>query len=244
MTKKEENDKDDSPSAFPPNPLVEIIRVSPSFVWALIVGLALLALHSPILRLIDQGRFQEFTVVGLFSVKLADVAGPGSSKPSEKELSILDSRSARIADLAKGKRILWVDDGHPRQNRQEREALQSFGIIVHIASNTEEAREYISLYEYSAILTDLERENGDPIGSCDILQRPDIENAGCELLRQLGELQGSKMPRSIIYSARSDIGFGMPPFARGMTNKVDELIHLVFDAIEREPVSDGNSSTR
>ncbi|MEM1048199.1 MAG: hypothetical protein AAGL24_18765 [Pseudomonadota bacterium] len=224
--------------------LVEIVRVSPQYFWAIILGFLLYILHDPIFNLLNQGKIQEITAFS-FTVKLAGVSEKGNGENIKAEdLGILDRRGARIAQISQGKRILWVDNKHPVQNLSERKALEEFGIIVDLANKTSEALKFLEIYDYTVVITDLNREDSgsgndtDPPGDCDSKKKDrngyEFKNAGCALLNAMGEKYGNKTPRTIVYSASSDIAIGMPPFARGMTNRADELFHLIFDAIERQ----------
>lgn len=125
-----------------------------------------------------------------------------------------------------------MDDEHPKNNLVERKALEEIGIVVDVTTNTEAALDFLGLYTYDVVITDLVRAN-DSAGAC---QSGVAEQAGCDLLRKMRSLLGAEMPRTYIYAARVDAELGIPPFASGITNRLDELLHSVFDALERRNI--------
>src|SRR5579875_2316113 len=53
-------------------------------------------------------------------------------------------------------RILWVDD-HPSNNRRLVESFERTGILVDLATDTDQALERIALRPYTAIISDMGR---------------------------------------------------------------------------------------
>ena len=66
--------------------------------------------------------------------------------------------------LAKGEaadaigRVLWVDD-HPENNLVEREVLERRKIAVYQVTTTEEALQLLAMYEYDAVISDMNRND-------------------------------------------------------------------------------------
>jgi hypothetical protein len=58
------------------------------------------------------------------------------------------------------------------------------------------------------------------------------------MAKMMHERYGDRMPPLIFYSARYPQSSGVPPFAFGVTNRVDQLFYLVFDALERRMIDD------
>jgi DNA-binding response OmpR family regulator len=58
-------------------------------------------------------------------------------------------------------RVLWVDD-HPQNNTAERTYLERRHVAVYEVTTTEEALELLSMYEYRAVISDMNR-NGKPL---------------------------------------------------------------------------------
>jgi DNA-binding response OmpR family regulator len=58
-------------------------------------------------------------------------------------------------------RVLWVDD-HPQNNTAERTYLERRHVAVYEVTTTEEALELLSMYDYGAVISDMNR-NGKPL---------------------------------------------------------------------------------
>lgn len=58
-------------------------------------------------------------------------------------------------------RVLWVDD-NPQNNSAERRFLQRNRIAVYQVTTTEEALQLLAMYEYGAVISDMNR-NGNPL---------------------------------------------------------------------------------
>jgi hypothetical protein len=128
-------------------------------------------------------------------------------------------RAERSLDLCKGARILWIDD-RPANNRNERRMLRQLGIDVEPVTTTELALTALAPDQggYDVIISDMHRvEDG--------VAHPE---AGKELLaRYTGHVP------VILYVGVFDPRRGVPGPAFGITNRPDELLHLVIDALER-----------
>ncbi len=133
-----------------------------------------------------------------------------------------DRRDPLLKRMAyvKGKKIqaavLWVDD-RPENNRREIEILEVLGIRSTLAHTTDAALKHLSDPKFDMLLSDITR-NGS-------------SQAGFDLL-EFARKQAPELP-FIFYVGHADPKRGLPPYAFGMTDRPDELIHLVLDAIER-----------
>jgi DNA-binding response OmpR family regulator len=58
-------------------------------------------------------------------------------------------------------RVLWVDD-HPQNNTAERRYLESRKVAVYEVTTTDEALELLSMYDYGAVISDMNR-GGKPL---------------------------------------------------------------------------------
>jgi eukaryotic-like serine/threonine-protein kinase len=126
-------------------------------------------------------------------------------------------RAQRAQGAASGARILWVDD-RPEGNRYEILLLESLGIEVVTATSTREAQQKIETERWDLVLSDLNRE-----------QNP---TEGLQLLHWLRE-QGRRLP--VVYYTMPPTALPeRPPGSFGMTTQPDELVHLVFDVLERK----------
>lgn len=134
-----------------------------------------------------------------------------------------------------GAAVLWVDDLGPRQNAWERRALSTLGVSIDTASTTEEALDLLqSGLAYDVIITDLNRENGDPPAPC-YPGSTTFVSAGCRFIQMAYQACGEQLAPVIIYAARIDKSAGLPGHTIGATNRFDELTALVLDAVERRP---------
>ncbi len=124
-----------------------------------------------------------------------------------------------VRPLLRGARILWVDD-NPSNNLYERTILTSLDVCTDPALSTEEAQHKASREKYDLILSDMKRGSNPA--------------AGLELLEALCHL-GYETP-VVYYAGQLDRNRGTPAGAFGITNRPDELLHSVFDVLERREV--------
>ncbi len=125
-------------------------------------------------------------------------------------------RAGVVKPLLKGGRILWVDD-NPLNVLHERTALASLGIAIDIVTSTEEALHMSRSFGYDLLVTDI-RRGSNPM-------------AGVELLTQL-RVEACDVP-AIFYVAQVDPERPAPAGALAITNLPDQLLHSVFDVLER-----------
>jgi CheY-like chemotaxis protein len=129
-------------------------------------------------------------------------------------------RAERRAGLLKGRRILWIDDA-VTNNRLERDMLQAFGIAIEQVQDNAAAAAALGAGTggYDLIVSDIARPAGEPTG-LDFL-----------------DARRRRSPRLplIFYVSVVDDSLPVPLGAFGLTNRPDELLHLVIDALERRP---------
>ncbi|WP_317054555.1 hypothetical protein [Roseovarius rhodophyticola] len=227
MSEKEEETKERNSLGI----IKELIKVSPQFAWIVLAISVIFFFREPIRDLFEGERVQKVSI-SVFSVELFEAKGRNDERIDLRDLNALDARAARAIDYIDGSRILWVDDSHPNGNIFERKALEELGIIIDLTTNTEEALKYLKLNEYDVVITDLKRENDDSA----VCQIELFKEAGCDLLREMSVLFDGNMPRTYIYAANIKPEYGTPPFASGMTNRIDELSHYVLDSLERREI--------
>lgn len=126
-------------------------------------------------------------------------------------------RAVEKRALLQGAQILWVDDV-PRNNLNERIMFRRLGVASTAVTSTAKAIEVLEIDEplYDVIISDIKRDD-DPA-------------AGLVLLRQHKDRNGT-LP-IIFYVGHKDIGKSLPAGAFGLTNRPDELLNLVIDALE------------
>lgn len=138
----------------------------------------------------------------------------------ELSIEIKDALFERLTYI-KGKEIvikaIWIDD-FPSNNIYESKILSLIGIQIDIAKSSDEGYKMIKKNSYEIILSDISR-NG-------------ISDEGIRFHRQLiGE--NIDIPL-IFYTGFADRSKGVPPYAFGIVDLPNELIHLVLDVIERK----------
>lgn len=214
--------------------LEELAKHAPSFIWGGLAFWALYLFRTPITGLFP--RLSAFKAAGVemsfVERSMAQAAADANrnnlvvASTVQKHVEITKSdrervlaRAERCVEVLKGKRILWLDD-LVANNRLEREMLEAFGLkIEQVQSN-------------QAALAAL-----DPPGSgCDVIisdiARSDPDEQGG--LAFLTAYRGSsgRLP-VIFYISVVDEDRPLPAGAFGLTNRPDELLHLVIDALER-----------
>jgi CheY-like chemotaxis protein len=130
--------------------------------------------------------------------------------------SIVLRRAMLARTAARGARILWVDD-NPGSNSSELLLLRSLGAEVHTAISTQEAVTALQAGSWDVVLSDMARSGRS--------------DAGIELLTWMRH-QLIKAP-VVFYVGVADPARDRPLGSFGLTNRADELLHLVFDVLER-----------
>ncbi len=130
------------------------------------------------------------------------------------------ARAERSAAVLKGRRLLWIDDV-VTNNRKERDLLESLGLkIEQVQSNA--AAEMALAPDgggYDLILSDINRPEGEP--------------SGLDFLAAYRQRPVDQRVPVIFYVTVRDRDKPLPLAAFGLTNRPDELLHLVIDALER-----------
>jgi CheY-like chemotaxis protein len=143
--------------------------------------------------------------------------------PAADRKAALDRASANRSTF-EGAEILWVDD-RPSNNRNEARMLRSFGALVTFAATTEEAVHALQAaaeqhQPFDVILSDISRDLPAPDPTAGLTMLP--------LLRNIGFQQPV-----IYYVGRPNPDAGVPAGAFGVTNRPDQLLQLVVDALSR-----------
>jgi CheY-like chemotaxis protein len=141
--------------------------------------------------------------------------------PEEDKRTAL-ARAARERALLDGAEILWVDD-RPGNNRNEWRMFRSLGSHVTAATSTEEATALIDLSRepagrpFHVAISDMAREGSGDSGSRTL---------------EAFERRAERLPL-IFYIGTIDPDRGTPAGAFGLTNRPDQLLNLVLDALAR-----------
>jgi CheY-like chemotaxis protein len=125
-------------------------------------------------------------------------------------------RAVRSENVIRGARLLVVND-IPNQMFHVIEILRDLGIDVMVETSSEDALRVLSRDAYHVVISDMERDA--------------VPDEGIRFLKQMRD-KGILIP--VIFTiGRFNPALGTPAFAFGITNRVDECLNLVFDALER-----------
>ena len=213
--------------------ITHIIGAIASLLWVLLAAFVVWLLRQPLTAAVSRlASFEAFGVKFALSGGAAldaaiDLAQKNPAWPVEvpaaDRKAALDRANANRSIL-EGAEILWVDD-RPSNNRNEARMLRSFGALVTFAATTDEASRALQTaaeqhQPFDIILSDISRSlpTPDPMAGLTILPR--LRNAG---FRQ----------PLIYYIGRPDPNAGVPAGAFGVTNRPDQLLQLVIDALSR-----------
>ncbi len=126
-------------------------------------------------------------------------------------------RARNIAAVLHGARLLWIDD-QPESNVAEVKLLGALGITVDTAITSAEARQMLSQFSYNGIISDIQRGGSLTEG-----------------ITFLASLRETRLFRyTIFYVNNIDATRPLPPGAFAITNRPDQLLHLLMDLLERE----------
>ena len=138
------------------------------------------------------------------------------SVSTESGRSQVARRAARIATVIRGARLLLVND-IPAEMSHVIEIVRDLGLYVQVETSSEGALRALSSDTYHVVISDMERDA--------------VADEGIRFLKQMRE-RGILIPL-IFTVGRFNPALGTPPFAFGITNRVDECLNLVFDVLER-----------
>jgi CheY-like chemotaxis protein len=203
--------------------VIELLRLIPAALWFALV-VALLIANRRLITTELLPRVSKVSALGLeltLREQLEEAAKRKSSAevvaPTPMESSVLARRVSRVATIVRGARVLWVDD-HPTWVTIEMKMLQSLGIRVDTVTSTADAVSWLAEWNYDLVISDIVR--GDDV------------TAGLQMLETLRRF--GLDPLVVFYVANLDQNRGTPALAFGITNRPDELLHFVLDAIERQ----------
>ncbi|MEN1973835.1 response regulator [Cellulomonas olei] len=140
---------------------------------------------------------------------------PAGAPLTEGDVRIVDLRVQRNRERIARMRLLWVDD-LPRNNQVERRYLRDVGVEITIATSTEQALSQLERAEPTVVVTDIDR--------------PESTTAGLEL----GQRLAREWPQLPVIGYVSKIRPQTPPGFFGITDRPDELVHLLLDVAERQ----------
>jgi CheY-like chemotaxis protein len=199
--------------------LIELIRLIPSFLWIVLLAILVGVFYRPIRHeLIPRiSGFKAFGLeVALLREQLDTAAEQRGINLGVVAREQVLGRAHRAAPMLRGARVLWVDD-HPENNTYERQAMLALGAFVDIAKSSTEARSMMSQSRYDLLISDIDRDG--------------VPDEGLRFLSQMHER--NSCPRTIFYIGHVEQERCVPAHAFGISDRPDELLHLVIDALER-----------
>lgn len=135
---------------------------------------------------------------------------------TERGRSQVARRASRLQPILDGSQVLLVND-LPSQMLYVVSILRQIGVRVDVVRTTSDAMSMLREGEYDAVISDMHRGN-----------TPD------EGIRLLKRMRAMQLLTPIIFSvSHYEPERGTPPYAFGMTNRIDELLNLLFDVVER-----------
>lgn len=197
--------------------IIELIKIIPSILWVVFLMIILLVFQKQIKNLIPNlSEVKAFGIEAKFIKE--ELAEAARRNPEVKETAFdqVTRRAQRISSIIKGARLLLVND-IPEQMINVQRILQSLGVIVDVSRTTQSALNMLAKTNYDVIVSDMSRDG--------------IPDEG---LRFLHESLERRVYRPTIFTVGNfDPSRGVPAYAFGITNRVDELLNLIFDVFER-----------
>lgn len=125
-------------------------------------------------------------------------------------------RATRDVATTVGARILWVDNT-PDGNLPERKLLRSLGVMIDLARTSDEGFDALGRADYDLIISNMNRDGNSDEGA-----------------RFLARVRTAGYSEPVVfYILNLTPSRGTPGDAVGITNRPDELVHLVLDGLER-----------
>ncbi len=204
---------------------VELIKLIPSLLWFLFIATVFGLFYRPVRDelLPNLTGFKAGGVELSFVKESIDAAVELAEKSPQWTVVVSAADKERALRRAKkhlatfrDAQILWVDD-HPENNLNERRMFRQLKAKVDVAESTDEALRLLRRGDYDLVLSDM--------------LRGDDPTAGLTFLQRLPKANSTPV---IFYIGTVDPTKDIPAQAFGITNRPDELLHLMLDALERK----------
>jgi hypothetical protein len=204
--------------------ITALIDIVPQVLLIVIVAAVLLALRRPLL----ENVLPRVSRVSLFGIgvdlqpaqvrrALEDQGAPADRPmPTDNALGAIADRARRNAEVIRGRTVVWIDD-HPEWTRAERVVLHRIGVFSEPVRTTKEAESVLASglggRPVDVLISDIATDSGSRLDKVIKMSR---ERGSVPVIFYVAQLRG-----------------GVPADAFGITNRPDELWHLVMDALER-----------
>lgn len=207
---------------------IEIIRITPSLLWFLLVCGLLLWLYEPVMQHVlpyvsamQFGKREvELSRVAQFLeriIAIADKHPQWQVEVSAEAKQQVIQRLRRNWEVLQGSRVLLFDD-RPDTLVNEMRLLQQLGMEVEVVTLSSEAHARLQTSHFDVLISDIARPAGQPNGIATLQTLQDHFPA---------------LP-AIFYIGNFNAKDGVPLGAFGITNRPDELLHLILDILERK----------
>ncbi len=205
--------------------VIEIIKIIPSILWFLFSIIVIFLFSSSIRELLPRlGRIKSSGIEFEFLAKQIDSAIEFAEKTPKWNIEISQLEKDNIlkrinlnSDYFENKNFAWIDD-EPENIINEISLLKMLKVKIDIFKCN------------SSFLEDKNVDSKYDLVLSDIL-RKDINESGLNLLES--NLIKNKIP-IIFYIGEYDNKLGVPKKAFGITNKPNELFHLIIDVLNRK----------
>ncbi len=143
-------------------------------------------------------------------------ASKGQTAITEHTLDQVARRAERLLSIVSGSRVLLVNDV-PREMEHVIQILRDLEVEVDVATHSEVALDMLANSSYDAVVSDMARHG--------------VADDGLRFLDTMRR-KGLHRP-TVLTVGRYEPERGTPAYAFGITNRVDDLLHLLFDIFER-----------
>jgi len=193
-----------------------VIGIVPHVIWAAVVIIIISWIGREGLKAFA-GRIRKVGAAG-FEIEFQDtMASAAAAHQQQIPLIDLGKASRRLASqqaLLQGARLLWIDD-RPDNNRNEIRLFEEAGARVDTRLTSAAAEAAIMQVTFDLIISDIDREG--------------TAKEGLRFATHLAQVRNS--PPLIFYVAHALRP--APVSAFGITDRPDELVHLVLDTLGR-----------
>lgn len=207
-------------AGMPESIAVELVKLVPSFLWFTFVVVLFFLFY----KQLKYELIPKLTGIKMFGVEatfiqeeLNKAIQKQNAKVSQQENTQVLRRAELASKAIMGMRVLWVDDCL-ENIIHETQLFRSLGIVVDQVESTEAAMSMLTNVSYDAVISDIYRG-----------KEPD---AGIKFLHTLHDRKFSYPV--ILYVGTLELSKGVPPYAFGITNRPDYLLHYVIDIAERK----------
>lgn len=204
----------------------EIIKIVPSVLWFFFVVSLVVLLYKPF-RYKILPNITSFKLKGIeislinksmdSAIDLAEKSPEWNITVDEFDKKAAINRATQNAEVFHKVKIIWVND-EPDSCINEIEMFKNLGCFSKTVINSEDAINMITHDNFDIVISDIQRKNGD-IDGIRFLQNLRVQDKTIPVIFYVGSINKEKP---------------IPIGSFGITNRPDELLHLVLDILERK----------